>query len=425
MDIKVTRQPKSANELVIEVPVNELKPYLDRAAEKISQEQKIPGFRPGKVPYDVLKQRVGEMTIWQEAAEIAISHTFWQAVQEKKLETIGPPKIAIQKLAPNNPLVYKATVALLPKVKLADYKKLKVKRREVKVKDEEVTKTLKDLRKMHARETLVDRTIGQGDKAVIDLTLSQDKVPLENGKTKNFSITVGQDRLIPGFSKNLVGLKKDETKKFQLKFPEKHFDKKLAGKLIDFEVKVNSVYEVSLPEMNDKLAQSLGSFKTLEDLQAQIRKNLEDQAKMKEDQRFELEILEKLIQTSNFEEIPDVLLENEKEKMLMELEASITGQNLKFEDYLSHIKKTKEELKKEFTPKAEKRVKTALAIRQIAQQENIKIDDKIVNQEIEKSLETYKDKPDVQKKVRSEAYQNYLRNVLATRKVIEYLKKQI
>ena len=425
MDIKVTRQPKSANELVIEVPVNELKPYLDRAAEKISQEQKIPGFRPGKVPYDVLKQRVGEMTIWQEAAEIAISHTFWQAVQAKKLETIGPPKIAIQKLAPNNPLVYKATVALLPEVKLADYKKLKVKRREVKVKDEEVTKTLKDLRKMHARETLVDRTIGQGDKAVIDLTLSQDKVPLENGKAKNFSITVGQDRLIPGFSKNLVGLKKDETKKFQLKFPEKHFDKKLAGKLIDFEVKVNSVYEVSLPEMNDKLAQSLGSFKTLEDLQAQIRKNLEDQAKMKEDQRFELEILEKLIQTSNFEEIPDVLLENEKEKMLMELEASITGQNLKFEDYLSHIKKTKEELKKEFTPKAEKRVKTALAIRQIAQQENIKIDDKTVNQEIEKSLETYKDKPDVQKKVRSEAYQNYLRNVLATRKVIEYLKKQI
>jgi trigger factor len=425
MDIKITEQPKSTVELIIKVSVNEFKPYLNKAAEKISQEQKIPGFRPGKVPYDILKQRVGEMTIWQEAAEIAISHTFWQAVQEKKLETIGPPKIAIQKLAPNNPLVYKATVALLPKVKLADYKKLKVKRREVKVKDEEVTKTLKDLQKMHAKETLVDRTIGQGDKAVIDLTLSQDKVPLENGKTKNFSVTVGQDWLVPGFSKNLVGLKKDETKKFQLKFPEKHFDKKLAGKLIDFEVKVNSIYEVSLPEMNDELAQSLGNLKTLEDLQAQIRKNLEDQAKMKEDQRFELEILEKLIQISNFEEIPDVLLENEKEKMLMELETSITGQNLKFEDYLSHIKKTKEQLKKEFAPKAEKRVKTALAIRQIAQQEDIKIDNKTVNQEIEKSLETYKDKPDVQKKVRSEAYQNYLRNILATRKVIEYLKKQI
>lgn len=422
MQISITKLPKSTAELTVEISTDEFSSFLDKAAEKISQEKKIPGFRPGKVPFHILVQEIGQMPIWQEAAEIAVRETYSKAVLEKELETVAQPKIEIQKLAPNNPFVYKATAVLLPEVKLADYQKIKVKKNQIKIAEIDIEKTLEDLQKGQARETLVDRASRQGDKLIIDLEIFQNKVPLKNGKTKNFSLVIGQDWLTPGLSENLAGLKKDEEKEFELKIPEKHFDKNLAGRRVDFKVKVNSVYEIDLPEIDDKFAQNLGNFKTLADLKEQLKKNLEKEAAVEEGERLEQEILKNLVEKSEFEEMPEILIDHEKEKMLIELEATLTRQNLKFEDYLSHIKKTRDQLKEEFTPGARERIKTALVLRAIAKKEKMRVPDSDVEKEQNMTLELYKDKPEVQEKVRSEAYKNYLKNVLTTRRVIDYLK---
>lgn len=412
-------------ELTIEIIPEEMQAFLNRAAEEISQKTKIPGFRPGKAPYDVVKSQVGEMKIYEEALEIAIPKTYVEAIKLKKLEVIGQPKIKVEKMAPGNPLVYVATVALLPTVKLADYKNLKVKKREVKVEDKEIEEILENLRKMRAKEILVRREIKTGDRAEVDFEMFLAGVPTENGQHQNYPLVIGENRLVPGFEDKLIGLKAGEKKEFVLKFAADHFDKNLAGREVDFKTEVKAVYERELPELNDDFAKAMGQFADLAALKKQISDNLEQEKKMKEEQRYEGEILDKLVRASEFGIIPEILLHNESHKMLHEFEATITRQGLQFEDYLKNINKTEEQLEQEFSGSAEERVKAALVTREIANLEKIEARDDEIDKEIENILRYYSNNPEIEDKVRSDGYRDYLNNVLATRKVMEHFKKII
>ncbi|MBU1037153.1 trigger factor [Patescibacteria group bacterium] len=422
MQFQKNQLKESEIQFTIEITPQEYQPFLEKAAKKLSKEIKIEGFRPGNAPYSVVKQEVGEMKIYEAALEELITHFYWQVVTQEKVNTVGQPKIEIEKLAPGNPLVFKTTTALMPQVKLANYKSVKVKKKQVNIEEKEIAKTIENLRKMQAKETLEDKFIEKGDRTEIDFTVSLNKVVIEHGVGKKYSVVIGDNFMIPGFEDQLLGMKKDKEKEFQLTFPQNYQDKMVAGKNCDFKVKVLAVYKRQLPQVDDEWAKTLGS-NNLADLKERIKKNLEDERKFQEEQRTEIEMLQEIVKLCEFSEIPEILIDNEVQRMLYEFEDNISHQGLKFEDYLLSIKKERKDLENEFRPKAKERVQTSLVIREIAETENVSVSEEEVNQEIEKIINQLPDE-EAKKNTRSAGYKQYVSNILRNQKVIEKLKKE-
>jgi len=422
MKTEINKLPRGQVELTIELSIDEYQPFLEQAAKTISEVTKIPGFRPGKAGLDIVKQKVGEDKIWQEALEPAVRKTFLQALDKQKLPTVGSPEIDVIKLAPGNPVIYKAKVNLLPKVELGDLTKIKVSRKPVVIKPEEISQTISNIQKSQAKESLVSRPAQKGDKVEIDFSVSLDQIPIDQGQSQNFPLVIGEKTFIPGFEEQLIGLKSGEEKKFSLEFPKNYHQKNLAGRLADFKVKLNAVYNLELPKLDDDFAKSLGQFQTVKDLEEGVKNKLTNDAEFQENQRLEEEIIDAIINQSKFDDIPDLLINTETKKMLEELEQSISQNGLKFEDYLSHLKKTQDELLLDFVPQAIKRVKGALILRQAGELGKIQATEEDIAEEIKQTKVLYQNNPEISKQIDSPAYHQYLKNILTGRKTMEYLK---
>lgn len=424
MQSSVLQLPKSEVELKIELAPDEVSADIEAAAKRISESTKIPGFRPGHASFELVKSRVGEMKIWEEAMETIIRRTYQEALREHNLITVGQPYFSVLNLAPGNPIVYKVTTAVLPKItKIADYKSLKVKKNVVAVSDEEVNSTIKQLSKMQTQEQEVTRGARAEDKVLVDISMYLDKVPLDGGVAKGHGIYLNEPYYIPGLNEKLIGIAPGETREFQLEFPKEHYQKNIAGKNVEFKVTANKVFELISKPIDDAFAQSLGQ-KTLSELQELIKKNMLAEAELKESQKQEIALLEMIVDKSTFEEIPDILLNYEIERMLHELENSVAGQGLEWNKYLLGVKKTVAQLKLDFSPRALRRVKTAIAIREVAMREGIEPDDAEVAREITRATNEHANDPEAQKVIRSEEYAEEARAISRNRKTLEFLKKQ-
>lgn len=428
MNIQTKKLPKNLIEIVAELPVQEMQAFYDEAIGHLSADVQIPGFRPGKAPLHLVKERLSPEKILEHAAEHAINEKYPEIVEKEKLIPAGPPQVQIQKLAPDNPFVFKLTIPLMPRVELGNYGKIKIKKDKIEIKDEEINQAIKQLQLMAGQEVLANRSSKKGDKILVDLNLFIDRVPLEGGQIKDFSVILGQDQYLPGLSDNLTGLEKNQEKEFSFIYPADHYDKKLAGKKVDFKARVKDVYQINLPELDDKFAQSMGPFKTVQDLKDKIKENLIREREEKEEQKRETEILNQLIEKSEFEEIPDILIEHELDKMLAELKGNIERPDdpasPKFEDYLGSIKKTEKDLKKDFIPQAEKRIKTALAVREVSLREKIQAEEEELEKEMEQMKEIYKNQEQILKNLESETGKIYVKNLIVNRKVIDMLKEK-
>lgn len=415
---------KSQIEISIELSPEEFAPYIEKGAKKLSEKIKVEGFRPGKVPTDVLKQKVGEMGILEEAAHIAIAKTVDNIVDEqvKPRQAIGQPSVNITKLAPGNPFEYKVTLSLMPDIELGKYKDLNLKKEEAKIEKKELEKAMSDLRASRANENLVKREAKDGDKVMLDIELSLSKVPIEDGVHKDLAIVLGKDYFVPGFDKEIIGLKKDEKKEFTLFYPEDHHQKNLAGKNVEFKVSIKNIYERVLPELNDEFAASF-QVKDITELNKALEESLLHEKKRKIELKNESELVSKIIDKTKFGHFPDILIENESNNLMAELEESIARQGGKFEDYLKHLKKSRAELMLEMTPNAIKRVKAALIIREIALKEKISPSDEEVTKKIEELKMQYAGQAETLKMFEEEGYKSYLKNILNNEKVIEKLKE--
>ena len=414
---------KSQIELTVELSVEEFKPFLVQGAEAISQSLKIDGFRPGKAPYDIVKQKVGEMGILEEAANIAIRKKIDQVIKENvEKEPVGQPRVDITKLAPENPLEFKIILAMLPEITLGDYKDLKIKQEKAEATEAEVERTLNDLREMRTKEVIVDREVGETDKIIVDIEMFLDKVPVEGGKNKDTAIMMGREYVVPGFDKKLIGAKKGDIREFSLPYPEDFHMKNLAGKMVEFRVGVKEVYERELPELNDELAIAFG-LKKLDELKDNLKKSIEAQKSKDLVTKAEREMLEKIIGNAKFGDIAEVLIDHESQTMMAELEHNIEEQGGKLEDYLSSIGKGMNEMKLELLPEAVKRVKVSLTIREIAKKENIKVEAKEIEENIEEMKKHYRDNKEAMSRITSPQYADYITNVLASRKVVNQLRE--
>jgi len=419
MNIEKKKIEKSQIEFSVELPYEEFKPFVEQGAQEMSKDMKIEGFRPGRAPFNIIKAKVGEMAILQEAAHIAINKMFAKILDEQlgEDEAIGQPSVEITKLAPENPLSFKIVMATLPSVELGAYKDLKVKRTEAKADDKEVESTIEYLRESRAKEVVVDREVKKGDKLIANVEMFLDKVPLEGGQAKDTTIMVGKEYFVPGFDDQVVGAKKGEVKEFSLPYPKDFHQKNIAGKNVEFRVTIKEVFEREVPLADDELAKAFGA-KDMSELKASIKNDVESHKKFEADRKTELDVLDKVLSGAKFGDIPDMLINNESQKMMMELEENVSRQGGKMKDYLKSIKKTSDQLVMEMLPEAVRRVKTALIIRQVAKIEKVDATDKEVEEKQNALLEQYKGYPKVEGRIKDPNYRTYLKNSIINQKVI-------
>lgn len=424
MQVSTKSLPKSSIELTVELTADELAPYLRDAAESLSREHKVPGFRPGKLPYEMAVQRFGAQALHEEAADQAIRDAYVRAVREQQLHTIGSPKIAITMLAPENPLRFTATVAVLPKVTLPDFSAIHIERRAVHVQPADVDRALEDLRKMQPKEALADRPAADTDKVVIDLDLTRDNVPLDGGQARDHSVYLNEEYYLPEVRTALVGMGKGESKTFPITFPKDHYQKHLAGTTATATVTVKDVYGVEYPALDDAFAAVLG-LSDLAALRARVSENLTEEATRKARDAEELSILDAVIAAAKFDDLPDMLVTGEARQMVEELERGVTQRGLTFDAYLEKIGKARDQILLDFAPEAVKRVKAALVTRMIAEAQAIQPDAAEVDAEIKEQLARYQDTPEFRQRLQSEEARDYVRSMLRNRKVITWLREHI
>lgn len=423
MSATIKKLEKGMVEIEVEVAFDDIKKELENAARTLTEKKPLPGFRPGKASYDTVKNAYGEMAIYETALPNIIRKHYVTAVTENHVHTYGEPKIEVTKLAPNNPIAFKAVVAAVPNVtSMPDWKSIKVEAKEVKVEDAKVEETIKEVQRMQTKEVKVEREAKEGDKLVVDMDLSVGGVPLEGGQAKNHGVYLDDNYYIPGMKEKVIGMKAEDKRDFTLKFPEDHFQKSIAGKEVHVSVVAKEVYELQNPPIDDELAKSLGQ-ETLEKLRTLIRENMLTEAKQKEDQRIEIEILEQLVSKAKFDDVPEVVLNDEVKRMIDELQHGVADQGMQWTDYLTNIKKTEDELKLEMAPQAVKRIKTAVVIREIGEKEVVETDDAELLAEVAKLMNRYTGNAAAQEQLRSEDYQEYLRASLRNRKVLAMIRE--
>jgi trigger factor len=415
---------KNELELTITVKPNEMEKFLKLSAERLSKDAKIPGFRPGKAPFDKVVQELGEMKIYEAALDDILTHHFWEAIDKEKIKAIGQPKIDIEKFAPKNDLVFKATVALLPKVKLGKYTDFGLKKPEVKIDKVEIDKVFDDLREMRVKEVVKKGEAIDGDKVQLDFKVSCDGKPIEQGSAEKYPLVIGSKRMIVGFEEEVVGLKAGDEKKFKLEFPKDYHDKAIAGKECEFDIKVHDVFTRELPEIDDEFIKSLGEFESVDDFKSKVEENIKSEKSFKELQKVEVAMLDKLVDGSEFGAIPDVLIDAESHTMLHELQHSIESQGMNWDQYLESIKKDHESLKKDFHEGAERRVKTSLLMREIAEKENLRADAKELEEKMKQMAEQFKGNAQAEENLNSPGYKKYMENSLNNEKVLKFLREK-
>ncbi len=386
MKVEIEKLPQSKAKLKIEVPKEKVEEYLEKAYFEIAKNLKIPGFRPGHIPHLVIEEKVGLKAIHEEALRLLVPHAYVEAILDNKIVAIGRPEIKVTKFAPGNPLEFEAEVTVVPEVSLGDYKKIKIRGKEIEVEESEVDEVLKSLQK---REAILEEKEGlseNGDWAEIDFDGFKNGIALEKLKSRNHPLIIGEGVLLPDFEKNLIGLKKGEEKETEVFFPKDYYDKDLAGEKINFKIKLLNIKKVRLPEINEGFVQKIsgGTDKTLEGLKEDIKTALIKQKEHEERLRKESEVIEQILEKAHVE-IPSLLVKEEIEQMKKDLEEKLATQGLKLSRYLEHIGKTEGGLEEDLKNEAERRIKVSLVLNSIADTEGIEVTDEETEAEMSKT----------------------------------------
>lgn len=401
--------------LTIEVVAAELDKAEERACKRFASQVNIPGFRKGKAPRKIVEQHVGKQTLLQEAFDYFIApEALAEALKDQKMEDIVTrPDIETVTLEEGKDVVFKATVVPRPEVKLGEYKGLKIAKDEVKVTDEDVDNQLKHMADHQAKmvEAPEGAAVEDGDFTTLDFKGFVDGEAFEGGEGKDYPLQIGSNSFIPGFETQLIGAKVGEEKDVNVKFPEEYHAKELAGKDATFKCTIRSIKHKELPAIDDAFAKAASKFETLDELKADIRKNLTENAERKAENDRKAEALETASKNITVD-IPPVMVDNEVTRMLREMEMRLAQQGMQLEQYLQFAGTDIAKLREQYRETAEKNVRTGLMLEEVAKAENIKVEAADLDKEVEVMAAAYGATPKQVKKIIAE--QGRLNDLAAT-----------
>lgn len=409
--------------LTVEMEPAEVEEGLKKAYNRLVQKYTVPGFRKGKAPRSILEQYLGKSALLEDAVEHMAPEAFDKAAEEQKIKAISRPEVNLEKI---DPVIYKMIVPLEPTVKLGDYRQVKISKKSVELKEEDVTNYIEQLRHQHAVWEPADKAAEINDMLNLDIESSVGDQPYINQKDAQYQIVKDSEFPVKGFAEALVGMKKDESKEFKLSFPEDYGRAELAGKEASFKITIKEVKVEKLPEVNDEFAKTVSAeYAGLEDLKAKVRegllKTLEDSVK----KEFEQQMIDEVVKISEVE-YPPVMEQEEIEAMLSQQMRRWQMDEKGMEEYLKSIQKTEDQLKEDLKPMAVKNIKQSLVITEIARAENIKVEQADIKNEIEAMT---KDIEDSERKQKMEEILSYPQNQvniassIATRRTVEKLSE--
>ena len=370
--------------LTLEVEEDEIEKYLVQAAKKLSNQLKIPGFRKGKAPKSIVEKVVGREGLVEESLQFSVPNLVNDAIDKENLEVFATPKISVIDLVPI--LKLEAKVALKPNAKIGKLEDIKLEVIKDKISAKEVNNIIEQSRNQHASWVPVKRKSKIGDLLSLDFKCeSGDEVIMDHKSIEIILENQYEDNLkMPGLMKKLTGLSEEDSKNFKLDLPEDFFNEKFKKTTAAFNVKIISIKEKNLPEVDDNFAKLMDpSINDLKELKKQIKKNLELNANNKYDQDLWDSFIDKAINKSKFT-IPEIMIEQETENLIKQQKEMIDNQKIDFDAYLKGINKSEEEFEDEISKSADIRLKRAIIIEEIVNYYEVKIDDKIINAELDK-----------------------------------------
>lgn len=369
-------------ELTVELPEGQIARAIDEEWRELARTVKVPGFRQGKAPRDVLERRLGKDAVIHTVIEKHVLPTYPRAVDEAGLRPVDLPEIHVDDYR-GGPLSYKATIEVQPEAHIEDYVGIEVTVPPVEVSEEEVEEQLDRLRQRFAKlEVIEGRPVRSGDFVLIDFTGYLDDIAFEGGAGSDFLLEIGSGRFLPGFEDGLIGAEKGETKEVWIDVPGDYHGTAIAGKRVRFDVTVKEIKEKSLPELTDEFAGEASEHDTIEDLRisifAQIREAKERAVHIKTQSQI-LDWLERNVEV----EVPQKMIDRKHEQLLEEFLQMLHGQGLTLEQYFQMSDSNREVLKASMEAEATKRVREELALDAIAEREGIIIEDPDLDMEIE------------------------------------------
>jgi len=390
MSAKWEKLEGNQGKLTVEVDAETFNKALDQAFKKVQKQLNVPGFRKGRVPRQIFEQRFGVESLYQDALDIVLPDAYSNAIDETGIEPVAQPEIDIEQIGKSQSLIFTADVTVKPEVKLGEYKGLEVPKVDTEVTDEDVEAELKELQKRHAELVVKeDEPAEQGDTVVIDFEGFVDGEAFEGGKAENHSLELGSNSFIPGFEEQLVGAKAEDEKEIQVTFPEEYHAEELAGKPAIFKVKVHEVKQLVLPELDDDFAVDVDDeVETLEALKEKIKNRLKDEKEHNAKHEVENIVLEKAAENAEID-IPEVMFDNEVERMVQEFEQRLQQQGLNLELYSQLSGQDIDSLKETMREDAEKRVRVNLTLEAIVKAENIDVTEEDVEKELQNMAEVY------------------------------------
>ena len=410
-------------ELTISLGTEELKAAEQVALTKIAKEVKIEGFRKGKAPLEMVAAQVDTNLLNQETLENALSKSVAEAFLKEKVQAINRPEVDVKKFIPGAELEFTATTEIMPKVELGDYKKLGVKRGAIKVSKKEVKETIERILKNFSEKKKVEREAKNGDEIIIDFLGKKDGVAFDGGKAEKFPLELGSKSFIPGFEEGLIGKKAGDELSLDLEFPKDYHAKDLAGAKVVPEVKIHEVQENVEPEINEEFLSKIGDFKTKEEFEKQIEEDLKTQKQAEADEKFKDELVKKLAEAPKVP-VPEILLEDQKRSIEMDMQQNLMYSGLSLEDYLDRMGKAREEwLEKDVKEAAEMRVKSGLALAELSKVEKVESSIEELDARIAQLKEQYGNSKEVQKQLSSDDVRRNLANQILTEKTIDLLVK--
>ena len=391
MKVTLEKEQENVVKLDITIPAKDAADAYNNAVRKISQYVNIDGFRRGKAPRAVVERHVGTERIKQEAIESLMPRAINQAVADNKLDIIAQPYITDYNFNLGEDLTVVAKAELRPEVTLGQYKDLTVEVKDTPIDEDGLQKSIDRLLEQHStQETVIDRATKETDIAVIDFDGYSNGEKIQGGEAKNYPLDLAHSNFIPGFAEQLVGKNLNEEFEIQVTFPEQYHDEKLKGQPATFKIKINEIKEKKLPELNDEFAQKVGPFKTVDELKADIQKYLDSQRERTNKLNSENEVFKTVIDAAKVD-IPQSMIDREVSSLREEYRQRLAAQGI---DWDSLVKaQGEDELLKNLSEDALTRIKNSLVIDKIAKDENIKLEQKDLEQKFAQLGAAYGLKP--------------------------------
>ncbi len=420
MSVKIEKT-ENKNEVKLEFTIEAKK--FDEGMKKVYTKSakyiNIPGFRKGKAPMAIVEKHYGPEVFYEDTFNEIVPEEYEKGLKDNNIEAVSRPNIEVKQIGKGQDLIFTAVVQTKPEAKLGKYKGIELKKIEYNVSDDDIKSELEKMADKNARIVTVDnRAVKNGDITVIDFEGFVDGVAFEGGKAENHELTIGSKTFIPGFEDQIIGMKIDEEKDINVKFPDEYFSEELKGKDATFKVKLHEIKKKELPKLDDEFAKDVSEFDTLEELKNSIKEKLEEENKNKAKYELEDAAIKAVAETTEVD-IPSGMIETELDNMVKELETRMAYQGLKMEQYLQMMGKTMEEFRKENEESAKTSIKTRLTLEAIEKAEKIEPAEKDIDSRIEEMSKAYGKEASELKK--NEQFVNYVKDSLKSEAVIKFI----